>query len=71
MSTVIRIDSALLEKAKKVSRVEARTPSQQIAYWAKIGKAALENPDLPVEFIRDLMLIRAEKNAAEPFEFKR
>lgn len=28
----------------------------QITYWAKLGKLALENPDLPIEFIRDLRI---------------
>lgn len=69
MSNAIRIDKKLLEEAKKVSKAESRTPSLQISYWAKLGKAALDNPELPIEFIRDVMVSRALKEDAESFEF--
>lgn len=71
MSNAIRIDKELLEEAKKISKIESRTPSLQIAYWAKLGKAALDNPDLPIEFIRDLMVSREFKDSAEVFEFEK
>lgn len=71
MSNVVRIEKELFEEAQKIAKVESRTPALQIAYWAKIGKATLDNPDLPVEFIRDVMLARADKDNAENFEFKR
>ena len=42
--------------------------SGQIEFWAKVGKAALDNPDLPVDFVRDLLIARAEDiKAATPF----
>jgi hypothetical protein len=33
-----------------------------------IGKAALDNPDLPIDFVRDLMIAKGEdKSMATPF----
>jgi hypothetical protein len=37
-----------------------------VAYWAKIGRAALDNPDMPIEFIRDTL--QALEDESEPFE---
>ena len=67
MSVAIRIDKELYEEAKTSAAAEFRTPPLQIAYWAKIGKAALDNPDLPVEFIKDILTAKTQK--AEDFEF--
>ena len=34
----------------------------------KVGKAALDNPDLPIEFIRDLLISHAQdRSLSEPF----
>lgn len=67
MSVAIRIDEELYEEAKISAASEFRTPPLQIAYWARIGKAALDNPDLPVEFIKDILIAKMQKT--EPFEF--
>ncbi|MDR1702678.1 MAG: ParD-like family protein [Sporomusaceae bacterium] len=69
MSIAIRIDDELYEDAKRSAAAEFRTAPLQIAYWAKLGKAALDNPDLPIEFIRDTLIAKLEKT--EPFEFSK
>ena len=61
MSMPVRIDDELYQQAKTASKGECRTISGQLEFWAKIGKAALDNPDLPVEFVRELMIARAEE----------
>ncbi len=66
MSISIRIDDALYETAKTRAKAEMRSIPQQIGYWAKIGRAALDNPDLPIEFIRDTLLAMEEDS--DPFE---
>ena len=68
MSVAIRIDNELYEEAKRSAEAECRTVPLQVIYWAKIGKAALDNPDLPIEFIRDTLLAR-KQGEFEPFEF--
>jgi len=69
MSIAIRIDEELYDQAKRTALAESRTVPLQIAYWAKLGKLALENPDLPIEFIRDV-LIAKNMNEHEPFSFE-
>ena len=68
MSIPIRIDEELYEAAKRTAMAESRTVPLQVTYWAKIGKLALENPDLPIEFIRDIMIAKTMKES-EPFIF--
>jgi hypothetical protein len=68
MSVAIRIDDELYAEAKRTAEAECRTVPLQVAYWAKIGKAALDNPDLPIEFIRDILSARKQRSY-EPFEF--
>ena len=68
MSVPVRIDEFLYEDAKRHAKAESRTIAGQIEFWAKIGKAALDNPDLPVDFVRELLTARAEgRAAATPF----
>jgi len=65
MSISIRIDDALYETAKARAKAEMRSIPQQVSYWAKIGRAALDNPDLPIEFVRDTLI--AMEDESEPF----
>jgi hypothetical protein len=67
MSVSIRIDDALYETAKVRAKAEMRSISQQVSYWAKVGRAALDNPDLPIEFVRDTL--QAMEEESERFEF--
>ena len=60
MSTVIRISDHLAKEAKTRSKVEHRSMTSQLEYWATIGKAAEENPDLPFSFIKETLLAMAE-----------
>ena len=66
MSTVsVRIDSTLFQEAAAEGKAEFRSAVQQINFWAKVGKNALANPDLPVDFIRDTLI--AMEQPTEPF----
>ncbi|AHE65654.1 ParD-like family protein [Legionella oakridgensis] len=70
MGIPIRIDEAIYNDAKKVARAECRSIPGQIEFWAKVGKCALDNPDLPIEFIKDLLISKnQDRSLAEPFEF--
>jgi ParD-like antitoxin of type II bacterial toxin-antitoxin system len=40
--------------------VDHRTIAGQIEYWARIGRAALDNPDLPVTFVAESLAALAE-----------
>jgi len=69
MSMSVRIDNKLYEQAKNASKGECRTNAGQLEFWAKIGRAALDNPELPIEFVRELMIARMEdREQRTPFE---
>jgi len=71
MGIPIRIDEAIYDAAKKVASAECRSIPHQIEFWAKIGKCALDNPDLPIEFIKDLLISKhQDRSLAEPFSFE-
>ena len=55
MSAPIRISDQEYEAAKKAAKAEHRSIQGQIEFWAKIGRCALDNPDLPVEMIKELL----------------
>jgi len=72
MGIPIRIDDDLYNEAKSTANAEYRSISGQIGFWARVGKTALDNPDLPIEFIRDLLIAKAmDRSMAEPFEPQR
>lgn len=60
ISTSIRIDQSLYDQARSEAAAEHRTISGQIEYWAMVGRAALDNPDLPVSFIVESLASLAE-----------
>ena len=69
MSRSIRIDENLHEQAKYHAKAECRTIAEQIDFWARAVKAALDNPDLPIDFVRDLLIDKAQSDAElTPFE---
>lgn len=71
MGIAIRIDETIYNEAKKVARSEFRSIPHQIEFWANLGKCALDNPDLPIEFIKDTLISkRQDKALAEPFNFE-
>ena len=67
-TTSIRIDQTLYDQAKADAAAEHRTIAGQVEFWAKLGRAALDNPDLPVSFIAESLASMAEpKEQATPF----
>ncbi|MFZ2738126.1 MAG: ParD-like family protein [Burkholderiaceae bacterium] len=56
----VRIDDQLYQLARAESVIEHRTIAGQIEYWAMLGRAALDNPDLPVSFIAQSLAAMAE-----------
>ena len=59
-STSIRIDQKLYDQARSEALAEHRSIAGQVEYWAKVGRAALDNPDLPVSFIAESLASMAE-----------
>ena len=57
----VKLSGELIAKARAFAKAEERSVPKQIEYWAKIGQQALDNPDLPISFIRDLNVALAEE----------
>lgn len=68
MGMPVRIDDSLYEQAKAEARIEHRTIAGQIEFWAMVGRAALDNPDLPVTFVaQSLASLSETRSDAIPF----
>ena len=59
-TTSIRIDRTLYDHAKADAAAEHRTIAGQVEFWARVGRAALDNPDLPVSFVADSLASLSE-----------
>ncbi|MEA3487539.1 MAG: hypothetical protein U9R20_07765 [Thermodesulfobacteriota bacterium] len=60
MPKAVKISDELAAKATIYAKVKNRSLAGQVEYWAKLGKIADENPDLPISFIKDIMIGRAQ-----------
>jgi len=71
MAVALKLSDELVQDAKPHAAAEHRSVPKQIEYWARIGKAVLENPDLPLRLIQDTVLSREEVKAglATPYQF--
>lgn len=63
MAVALELSDALVEVAKVAGAAENRSASGQIEYWARIGKAVLENPELPLQVIQDTLQSLEEAKA--------
>ena len=70
MGSAIRISDLLVKEAKIRSRVENRSLPGQIEYWAKIGKIAEENPDVPFNLLREILIGIEQLNSNEGTEYQ-
>jgi hypothetical protein len=71
MAKVLKLSDELVELAKPHAAAEHRSIPKQIEYWARLGKAVEDNPDLPLQFIKDTLLAMQEMKAGQllPYTF--
>lgn len=67
MNTTIKLPADIVASAKQHAEVNSRSIPKQLSHWAKIGKIAEENPDLSYEFIKDILLAKAETEVPTAF----
>lgn len=60
MATSIRLDDSFVEEVRIYADAENRSIPKQIEYWAKIGRIAENNADLPFSFISETLLAQSE-----------
>jgi predicted DNA-binding ribbon-helix-helix protein len=69
MSSAVRISHKLIDDAKIISKVENRSVTGQIEYWAKIGKIAEENPTMSFQLIKEILFGLEELDSGKGIEY--
>jgi len=69
MATAVRISEELVDAAKKYGRIDHRSLACQIEHWARMGKCAEENPDLPYSLIKEILIGLDELEQGEKTEY--
>ena len=64
-SNAIRLSEEIIKAATTLAPVNSRSIPKQIEHWAKIGKIAEENPDLPYNFIKGILEAKNEIEAGD------
>lgn len=69
---VVKLSPEMLNEAGKYAAIYSRSVPMQIEHWARIGKIAEENPDLPYQLIEDVLRGKAEIDNGDTsvFEFR-
>lgn len=67
----VNLSDELVEQAKIFAGAFSRSTPKQIEHWAKIGKLSEENPDLPYEFLQNILIALQQKahGDVEPYVF--
>ena len=60
MAVTVKLSDDLTEDARHYDSVLSRSIPKQIEYWFQVGKMAEENPDLPYDFIKNVLLAKKE-----------
>jgi len=71
MATAIKLSDELVSDAALNGKAQHRSTPKQIEYWARIGKIADENPDLPLGFIKGILvgIEEVKVGAVSEYEF--
>lgn len=70
MTTAVRISEDLVKQAKIYNKIDKRSITGQIEYWAMIGKCAEENPDLTYSLIKEIFIGLSEIEQGEHSEYQ-
>jgi hypothetical protein len=70
MATALKLSDELVEIAKPHAAAQHRSIPKQIEHWARLGKAVEDNPELPVQFIKDTLLAVEEVKAGQISDYK-
>ena len=70
MSKAIKLSDSLVNDAKTYGLAQHRSPPGQIEYWARLGKIADENPDLPLGFVKGVLIGLEEIKAGDVSDYQ-
>lgn len=65
MAVALKLSDELVELAKPTAAAQHRSIPKQIEHWARLGKLIEENPDMPLQFIKDTLLGLEEAKAGQ------
>ena len=60
MPTTIKLPDDLIKEARRFGAVYSRSIPKQIEYWSHIGKIAEDNPGLPFDSIKKILMAKQE-----------
>ena len=66
----VKLNADVIFEVSKYAAVYSRSVPKQIEHWIKIGKTAEENPDLPYEFIKDILMSLEEAKWVKPTPYE-
>ena len=66
----VKLSGETILEAQKYAAVYSRSVSKQIEHWAKIGRIAEENPELPYNFITDILMSLEEIKTDKPVPYQ-
>jgi len=71
MSIKVQLSASLVLDAKSASEISGRSIPEQIEHWARLGKVAVENTDLPIHMLQDMFVSIEEVKAGNlnPYNF--
>ena len=65
----VRISEEMYTIARMTAEGVNRSTSGQLEYWARLGRTAEDNPDLPIELIKDILISKGQnRRLAEIFK---
>ena len=64
MPSVVKLSVELINDARLYAKESHRSVPKQIEYWARLDKAAEENPDMPISMIQDLFINPLSQSSA-------
>jgi len=70
MAVNVKLSEYLVDSAKLYASIEHRSVPKQIEYWARLGKVAEENPDLPINMLQDMLVSIEEVKAGNLNEYQ-
>lgn len=71
MPIMVRISDDIATEARIRAAAMSRSVNGQVEYWAKIGRIAEDNPDLPFSVIQGLLISieQAKNSELEDYQF--
>ena len=59
-TVAVRLSKNFIDIVSQYALVNLRSIPKQIEYWARLGRCVEDNPDLPLDFIRECLISKRE-----------